>query len=262
MKKYILIMAFVFAIFSCKQSKEVDSNSEQELKEVTRTYPENVSKVFNAHGGIDKWNAFEGMYYEIEKDAANDVYDIALKSRKSLIRMAHHELGFDGENVWMKNLDTAAYKGNAKFYYNLMFYFYAMPFVLGDDGINFKEAPVLNFEGKTYSGILISYDSGIGESPEDEYILYYNPDTYQMEWLGYTVTYFSKEKGKEFHFIKYGAWQDIDGINLPKTLSWYNYENGVPTTHRSDVQFINIKLSKEKPLEDMFKVPDSTMVIK
>jgi len=262
MKKIILLIACSLVIVSCKETKETDNNTEQELKVTSRTYPENVSKVFNAHGGIDKWNAFEGMYYEIEKEAANDIYDIALKSRKSLIRMAHHELGYDGENVWLKNLDTVAYKSNPKFYYNLMFYFYAMPFVLGDDGINFKEAPVLNFEGKTYPGILISYDSGIGESPEDEYILYYNPDTYKMEWLGYTVTYFSKEKGKEFHFIKYSAWQDIDGVKLPKTLSWYNYENGVPTTLRNDMQFVNVKLSDVSPIDAMFKIPDSTMIIK
>ena len=262
MKKIILLIACSLIIVSCKETKETENNTDQELKVTSRTYPENVSKVFNAHGGIDKWNAFEGMYYEIEKEAANDIYDIALKSRKSLIRMAHHKLGYDGENVWLKNLDTVTYKSNPKFYYNLIFYFYAMPFVFGDDGINFKEAPVLNFEGKTYPGILISYDSGIGESPEDEYILYYNPDTYQMEWLGYTVTYFSKEKGKEFHFIKYSAWQEIDGVKLPKTLSWYNYENGVPTTKRNDMQFVNVKLSDVSPIDDMFKVPDSIMIIK
>ena len=260
-KNYLLVLCLV-TILSCKDSKVVDAKPKKELTVNTQSYPEHISKIFDAHGSIEKWNAIEGMYYEIEKETANDIYDIALKSRKSLIKMAHHELGYDGENVWLKNLDTTKYKGNAKFYYNLMFYFYAMPFVLGDDGINFKEAPALEFEGKTYPGILISYDSGIGESPEDEYILYYNPDTYQMEWLGYTVTYFSKEKGKEFHFIKYGAWQDIDGLKLPKTLSWYNYENGVPTTKRNDVQFVNVKLSKTKPIDEMFKVPDTTMIIK
>jgi hypothetical protein len=142
-----------------------------------------------------------------------------------------------------------------------MFYFYAMPFVLGDDGINYSESEPLEFEGTTYPGVLISYEAGVGESPEDEYILYYHPETYKMEWLGYTVTYFSKEKGKEFHFIKYSDWQEVNGLFLPKTLSWYNYENNKPTTFRNDVNFVNVKLSKEVPNEDIFKVPDSTMIV-
>jgi len=60
-----------------------------------------------------------------------------------------------------------------------------------------------------------------------EYILYYNPDTYQMEWLGYTVTYFSKEKGSlgtsgsvSFMFDRKGEFifdlgeRDIDDLEL------------------------------------------------
>ena len=204
----------------------------------------------------------EGMYYEIEKPTQNDKYDIALKSRKSLITSEHHKLGFDGENVWLKNLDTVAYKSNPKFYYNLMFYFYAMPFVLGDDGINYSEAEALVFDGITYPGILISYNDGVGESPEDEYILYYHPKTFKMEWLGYTVTYFSKEKGKEFHFIKYSDWQEVSGLQLPKTLTWYNYENNKPTTMRNPMNFVDVKLSKQTPSDEMFKVVDSTLIVK
>ena len=54
----------------------------------------------------------------------------------------------------------------------------------------------------------------------------------------------------------------LTALKLPKALSWYNYENGVPTTKRNDVQFVNVKLSKTKPIDEMFKVPDTTMIIK
>ena len=72
--------------------------------------------------------------------------------------------------------------------------FLTMPFVLADDGINYQDVEPLVFEGKTYPGIQISYESGVGESSEDEYKVYYDPETNKMTWLGYTVTYFSKEK--------------------------------------------------------------------
>jgi len=261
MKKLSLVLVCLLTLIACKEETKSENYADKELDVTTSVYPEPISKIFDAHGGIDAWNTMEGMYYEIEKPTQNDIYNVSLKNRKSLITSEHHKLGFDGKNVWLKNLDTVTYKSNPKFYYNLMFYFYAMPFVLGDDGINYSEAEALEFEGITYPGLLISYNDGVGESPEDEYILYYHPETFKMEWLGYTVTYFSKEKGKEFHFIKYSDWQEASGLQLPKTLTWYNYENNKPTTMRNPMNFVNVKLSKEVPNEDMFKVIDSTLIV-
>jgi len=262
MKKIALITFCLVVLTACKQEPKTENYSDKKLDVTTSIYPESISKIFDAHGGIDAWNDMNSLYFEIEKPTQNDKYDVALKSRKSLITSEHHLLGFDGENVWLKNLDTVAYKSNPKFYYNLMFYFYAMPFVLGDNGINYSEAEALEFEGVSYPGLLISYNDGIGESSDDEYILYYHPETFKMEWLGYTVTYFSKEKGKEFHFIKYSDWQDISGLTLPKTLTWYNYENNKPTTMRNPMNFVNVKLSKQAPSDNMFKVADSMLIVK
>ena len=261
MKRKLLLVLCMLAILSCKQKEKELNYAEEELNVTTSIYPETVTKIFDAHGGMDTWNDFKELYFEIEKPEFNEKYTVDLKSRKSLNAYQHHLLGFDGENVWLKNLDTVSFKGNPKFYYNLYFYFYAMPFVLGDDGINYSEAEPLEFEGKTYPGVLITYEAGIGESPEDEYILYYNPETYQMEWLGSTVTYFSKEKSKEFHFIKYHDWQTVEGVVLPKTLHWYNYENNKPTTFRNAVEFVNVRLLKEISDAEIFGAPEGSKIV-
>ena len=227
----------------------------------TSVYPESITKIFDSHGSIDGWNGFESLYYEIEKPSVNDTYNIALKSRKSLIDYEHHQLGFDGENVWLKNLDTVQYKSNPKFYYNLMFYFYAMPFVLGDDGINYGQAEALDFEGTSYPGILISYEDGVGESPDDEYILYYHPETHKMEWLAYTVTFFSKQKTKKFSLIRYSEWEDVNGLLLPNKLQWHQFDGENIGDIRNEVKFVNSRLTKDLPKDDMFTVPDSTMIV-
>lgn len=258
MKKVALLLALVL-IVSCKDNKNSIDSKESEI---VLTYPESVSKVFKTHGGIQTWKDFEGLYYEIEKPDGNDIYNVSLKDRKSLISMKHHQLGFDGENVWLRNLDTIKYKGNAKFYYNLMFYFYAMPFVLGDDGINYKDVEPLQYEGTSYPGVLISYNSGVGESPEDEYILYYHPETNEMSWLAYTVTFFSKEKSKKFNLIRYNDWEEVEGVKLPAKIQWHHYNEGRIGDVRNEVNFLKSKLSKEKISEDMFKVPDTTMIVK
>jgi uncharacterized protein DUF6503 len=261
MKKTTLLLLTIVLFFSCKQDTKTNDYKNKTLDLTTSIYPENISKIFDAHGSLETWNTMQSLIFTMPKPDGNEVTTTNLKSRESLINMPFHTIGFDGNELWLLQKDTTTYKGNPRFYYNLMFYFYAMPFILADDGISYKDVNPLTFEGKDYPGIHISYDAGIGESSEDEYILYYNPETYKMEWLGYTVTYFSKEKGKEFHFIKYGDWQSVEGLKLPKTLTWYDYENNKPTTKRNDVNFVNVLLSKTKPNDSLFKKPNNAKII-
>jgi hypothetical protein len=261
MKNIFLLLAII-TLVSCKNNtKETQNYSEEELDITTSIYPENISKVFKAHGGLDAWSKMQSLVFAVQKPDGDEITTTDLKNRKALIEMPKHTIGFDGKVVWLHSKDTATFKGNPKFYYNLMFYFYAMPFILSDDGIVYEESKPLLFEGKSYPGIKISYETGIGESPDDEYVLYYDADTNQMEWLSYTVTYFSKEKAKEFHFIKYSNWQIVEGLLLPQTLTWYDYKNNLPTTKRNDLQFVNVKLSSDKPNQEIFEVREGVEVI-
>lgn len=247
--KLISLVVIVLIMCSCKNDKTsetVDSMnySETELDITTSVYPESITKVFETHGGLDTWKEMQTLKFTMAKDAGDEITTTDLNNRYALIEMPEHTIGYDGQEVWLSKNDTTSFKGNPKFYYNLMFYFYAMPFILADDGIIYEDVKALDFEGKSYPGIKISYESGVGESPEDEYILYYDSETYKMTWLGYTVTFFTKEKAKEFHFIKYSEWQIVNGLQLPKTLTWYNYENNLPTTKRNDLEFSNVTLLK------------------
>ena len=260
--KNILLLSFAIVMLSCKNNKSKNQTYQEEVLDVTTSiYPENITKVFNAHGSIDTWNEMKSLVFTMEKPNGAEVTTTNLKNRKSLIEMPKHAIGFNGEEVWLHSKDTVTYKGNPRFYYNLMFYFYAMPFIVGDDGIIYEDVEPLEFEGETFPGIKIVYEAGVGESPEDEYILYYDPETYKMEWLGYTVTFFSKEKSKEFHFIKYGNWQTVNGLLLPETLTWYNYENNMPTTKRNDLKFTDVELSREMPDAEIFEVPEGAELI-
>jgi len=261
--KKLAILLFVFIAFSsCKKNTEVTESKAEVQEAESKVYPESISKIFNAHGGLETWNNMENIAFGMEKGKDMEMTTTALKSRKSLIETTNHKLGFDGTDVWLQNKDTASYKGKAraKFYYNLMFYFYAMPFVLADDGISYKEAPALEVDGKEYPGIHISYGAGVGESPDDEYILYYDSETNKMAWLAYTVTFFSKKKATEYKLIKYTDWQEVRGLNLPATLQWYVYEDGVVGDMRNEVKFIDVSISKEMDAS-MFVKPENAETI-
>ncbi len=261
MKKTILLSLSLIALISCKQSEEKPAYQNEDLNITTSVYPENITKVFKAHGGIDAWNTMESLVFEIEKEGQNEKTTTTLKRRKSLIDTETYKLGYDGSDVWLVEKDTATYKGNAKFYYNLMFYFHAMPFIVGDDGINYEKVDALEFEGKQYPGIKISYEAGVGESPDDEYIVYYDAETNKMAWLAYTVTFFSKEKSKKFSLIRYSDWKDVDGLLLPKTLQWHVYKDGVIGDIRNEMKFVNIAVSKETMDDNMFTKPSDAKLI-
>ena len=257
MKGLTLFLFATLLCLSCKQhKKETIDYSKEHLNVTTSIYPENISKIFEAHGGLDKWHTMQSLEYTTVKPKGNDVTMTNLKNRKTVIQMPKHDLGFNGKDVWVKNKDTLVYKGKPRFIYNLMFYFYAMPFVLADDGIIYENVEPLTVDHKSYPGIKISYDAGVGEAPDDEYILYYDAETYKMTWLSYTVTYFSKEKSKTFHYRKYSEWLTVDGLLLPKVMERYKSENNQPKELHSVNTFKDIKLFKEAPDNKLFEIPD------
>ncbi|WP_179344868.1 DUF6503 family protein [Winogradskyella ursingii] len=258
MKKITYFLLLALLIIACKNEKKSETIISESVSSediTTSIYPENITKVFDAHGGIDQWNKMNMLSFTMEKPNGKEITTVDLNSRAELIDTPTHTQGYDGESIWINEKDNKEYKGNAQFYRGLMMYFYAMPFIVGDDGIMYENAEPLTFEGKTYPGILISYESGVGASPDDQYIIYYDDESGQMQWLGYTVTFGKDGKSKDFHFIKYNNWQNINGLVLPKSVDWYKYENNLPTEKRNTVEFTDVKLSTDPVDNFMFKKP-------
>ena len=246
MKHFIVCICAVTLLVNCKQkdtSKETIPPPPPPVKE----YPAAIASVFDAHGGITKWNAMNNLCFIMEKEAGNETHTIDLKSRKARIETDKFTLGFDGEKVWLDQDSTYFAPQRARFYHNLMFYFYAMPFVLGDEGIIYEKTSPLVFDGISYPGIKISYKDSIGMSPDDNYFIYYSENTYQMEWLGYTVTYFDKQASSDIHFTRYPEWEKVGGLLLPKSMIWYKQqEDGTLKETEGSVAFLNAQVSQSE----------------
>ncbi|WP_159019627.1 DUF6503 family protein [Algibacter sp. L3A6] len=265
--KHTFLLLLAISMFSCKNETKKDAANPEIISETTveaptKKYPEALVKVFDAHGGLNTWNSMQSLAYTQVKESGNVSTITNLKNRNIIVDMPDHTIGANDEDVWLNTKGDKAFKGNPRFFYNLMFYFYAMPFVLADDGIIYGDAEPLTFEGVTYPGIKISYQNGVGESSGDDYVLYYNPTTYKMEWLGYTVTYFSKEKSSELHFRRYTAWQNVNGLDVVETMVGYKAEENLPTAAGREDKFIDVKLSTEAPDSSVFKTPETAKVAK
>jgi hypothetical protein len=76
-----------------------------------------------------------------------------------------------------------------------------------------------------------------------------------MEWLFYTVTYYSKEKQNKFNALHYSEWEDISGLIPPKSMSGYKTENDTVSVKRYDSEFSEIRISEQKLNDSLFSMP-------
>ncbi|QNJ98382.1 DUF6503 family protein [Constantimarinum furrinae] len=266
MKTIMLCLFSLLILASCKDEKKDempvihDTVAVEDLPK-KKEYPEVMNTVFEAHGGLATWNKFNNVCFEMDGKNGTEVHTISLPNRHTKIETEDWTIGYDGTDVWLLENKPDSYKGNARFYHNLMFYFYAMPFILSDDGIIYEILPSAELKGKNYDAVKISYNSGVGDSPEDEYIIYVDPDTRQMEWLGYTVTYTDQVKSNDWHYIKYDKWQSVNGVMLPEKLTWYNVKDNKPTGEKSDMRFKKVTATETILAASTFKKPDGAVVI-
>ena len=253
MKKVLLLLVVVIAI-SCKnEAKKEVKELVQKVEVKKESFPEELGNVFEAHGGIDTWRNAEVLSFK----KGDEVHTIDLQSRVNVINAPNYSVGFDGENVWLDEAEEGTFKGNPAFYHNLFFYFYAMPFVLADEGITYEKIAPLTFDGVDYPGYKMSFKSNVGSSPDDNYKLYFNAETYKMEWLAYTATFMSKKPSDKFNIIKYGKWNNVNGLILPSEITWFKVdENGVPTEPASPAAvFTDAAISKNTLKDSFFEKP-------
>ncbi len=262
--KQFFILGTLLLFVHCKEAPKTNTTKEEpameDMGEAEVMYPEGLAKVLEAHGGLKAWKSKRTLTYDLPKPNGTETHITDLYSRKDKIEMGSVSMGFDGKEVWLVD-EAGIYGGDPIFYHNLMFYFYAMPFVLADEGIVYSEADALMFEDVSYPGIQISYNAGVGTSPKDEYYIHYDPNTNQMAWLGYTVTYRSGEKSDNVKWIRYADWMKVDGLLIPKTLTWHAYEGREIKEAKNKYTFENVSFSAESKPVDFYAIPEKGKVV-
>ncbi|MEO9482736.1 MAG: DUF6503 family protein [Ekhidna sp.] len=255
MKNLTLLGILVLAIACQPATKQETAEESAPAYEAPSHHSASLAKVFDAHGGYEQWSTFKSLsYLKGEESTVTN-----LQNRKIRLESPKQTIGFDGSEVWVTP-DTVDV-GRARFYHNLFFYFYAMPFVVGDPGAYYEDVEPKELDGKTYNGIKVSYNAGIGDAPDDNYIIWYDQETGKMEWLMYTVTYRSGEPTDQFKLIKYGDWSEFNGIVLPTSIQWFQYDGETVGEARGEATiFQNITLSTEAPDESLFVMPEGAQI--
>lgn len=249
-----LSLLLLLTMMACQSPKTASEEPEPPYTTPSH-HTASLTKIFEAHGGYELWSSMQSLSYRRGEESTIT----NLQNRKIRLESPTQTIGFDGAQVWVAPDSVDA--SRARFYHNLYFYFYAMPFVVGDPGANYEEVEQKELQGKAYSGIKVSYGEAVGDSPDDNYIIWYDPETYKMEWLMYTVTYRSGEPTDRYSLIKYEGWTEIEGLLLPTSLQWYQYDGESVGEKRGEpALFTDIRLSKEAPEPSRFDMPDGAQI--
>ncbi|MHA6248049.1 DUF6503 family protein [Pontibacter sp. CAU 1760] len=255
MNKILYLFLAVLLGTACRPNEATDTTAPTD-------YPAYFQEVLEAHGGLAKWQELSSMQFELynNSNGKTETHLIDTNTRKDLVQGDGYTVGYDGSEVWVSPT-LAAFEGKSpRFYHNLYFYFYAMPFVLADPGVQYSQEENLMIQGKTYNVIGISFGENVGDTPEDRYRVLVDPATKRIEWLLYTITYFDKNAADEFKAMKFDGYEQHHGMIFPTKLTSYAFENDQLGQERYYSQIKNLRLSQEQPEVSRFEKPQQAEV--
>lgn len=250
--KYVVVFFCLLSVSTCENAPEPKKNLTKQSANERSRFPQVLQNIFQAHGGLNKWQQINGLVFTLNYSKTTETHTVNKNSRKTLIESDAYTIGFNGDNVWIKDANNN-FNDDAGFYYNRMFYLFSMPFIVSDPGTFYTPRKDTTLEFETYGTLHIGFRRSVGASPQDEYIIYYNKQTMEMVWLAYTVTYFSQKRSTDWHFIKYENWQDVNGLKLPKTMITYSVKDGKPLEPIDSIEFSEVNISAEQPDDALFE---------
>lgn len=248
---FIILATFFFA---CEQKDTtLDSRLDQ---------PEEFKKLLDAHGDWRKWIDAKAFSYAMvhETNLAWENHYINLTDRKVRIDADTWQIGNDGERVWISP-NRQAFNGNSvRFYHNLYFYFFSIPYIFTDPGVNVKKTENKLVNGISHEAYEVSFEANVGDSPNDKYYMLVDPETGKLAWVLYSVTFFDQSNTK-MNALKYEDYRDAGGLIFPRIMTGYQFENDSTRRISYQVTFSDVFLVDKEMDADLFAMPEKNAVV-
>jgi len=94
---------------------------------------------------------------------------------------------YDGETAWVSPADAEAPMG--RFHVLTWPWFIMAPFKMQGEGITVSDLGSANVGDENYHTILQTFGENVGDTPDDWYRFFIDPNTMQIEMMSYIVTY-------------------------------------------------------------------------
>lgn len=119
-------------------------------------------------------------------------------------------LVFDGKQAWVS--PASAEVEMARFHLHTWPYFLLAPFKLRDPGSHLVPGGTRMLDDEPHPIATMTFDPGVGDAPDDWYVVYQDPETHRLAAMAYIVTYGGtsrEEAEKDPHLVVYGGYEEI-----------------------------------------------------
>ncbi len=248
MKSILLLIVFVFSSFQLASAEnsfvsEIESSHKKEQFLSKKAVSFDMDIFFGGN------QAFKGKVTMLT-DSTKIRMD--MKDGVSLI--------YDGEKVYQTPSDAKVER--ARFGIFTWSYFFLFPYKLDDPGTIWQDYEDNKLNGKTYKTQKLTFDKGIGDSPEDWYIVYADPNSNVIRYSAYIVTFLqSKEEAeKDPHAIEYSKYKEVDGIPISTRWEFWGWrEDKGLTDNLGYADLTNIEFVDVEP--GFFSKPENSKIV-
>jgi hypothetical protein len=229
-----------------------------------------------AHGGLETWLGKSTVAFEFDYQPSaqperrmrtfNQVDHWSARARQTELPGGsgpEATLGWDGERAWITP-SADAFPSPPRFWALTPYYFVGMPFVAADPGTHYERLADAALDGVVHQLVKLTYGDGVGDAPDDYYILYIHPETHHLTALRYVVSYpgFFPEGGHSPEkLMRYTAPTLVDGLRFAGRLdtSAWDLEASVPGDLVTSIAVSRIALGETWP-RALFAPPDGAVV--
>lgn len=219
-----------------------------------------ASQIQEAHGG-EAWRSKDVIIADVQLTKEGNIRldgTFTFETTGGQVRLdpkAGGRVVFDGENAWISPPDLSMAK--PRFQILTWPYFIAAPFKLTDPGTHMTNNQEKMLMGAPYPSAKLTFGEGVGDSPDDWYVIYREPESQRLKSMAYIVTYGKDIETAESapHAIVYDDFKTIEGVTLATKWSLYdwNEEQGPYGDPLTEGTLTNIRFADAAP--DTFKVP-------
>ncbi|MFQ5777539.1 MAG: hypothetical protein ACE5IP_05985 [Terriglobia bacterium] len=226
---------------------------------------EAVARMIETHGGLEKWRLAPTVSFEDALQPADApspmVSRVTVEQGARRAYLDFHEMGarisWDGEKAWGENWQGPY---PPRFLALLSFYFANLPWLAADPGVNLSEPGTgrLWDDPTEYITVKMSFEAGVGDTPDDYYILYIDPNSYRLRAADLAVTYagiLPPDVKAITEIIVYDEFATVDGLTVPVRASVYGHD------HSPRASFAWRDWSFRKPFDESRMVMPSNAVL-
>ena len=179
-----------------------------------------------AHGGAG-WRAHEALAAGIRVEfGGKTVLDgrivFTTDMGRSRIELKDGSVAvWDGATAWLAPAGSS-FEG-ARFHVLTWPYFALAPIKLRDPGTRLELLGSRELQGRTLEAGRLTFEKGVGDTPDDWYVVYRDPESGRLHGMAYIVTFGTPtEKAEaEPHAITYHDYADVDGVPVPTRWSFW-----------------------------------------